>query len=462
MGLGQRRPPRKVKPRAIRAPQTPVVSASPGVAADDEQHDNNVLSLVIERLGHDGRGIARAPSGKTVFVDQALPGEHVDVRIHLQRGRFDEAHIIARTTSAAERVAPACAHFGVCGGCALQHMAPDAQLAHKRQVLIEHFEREGLPIAPLQVLSSTPYGYRRRARLGVNVDRQGNRLLGYRRHRSDRVCDITMCPVLTPALEQLLQPLRELIGQLAAPRQVGHIELLEADNARCVVVRQLRSEPDDEALWQQFGQSHAVRIMFVHGKGERATLEGDADLSYQLEVAGQSITLGFQPGDFFQVNREVNRQLVNQTLEWVAPTPGMNVLDLFAGVGNFSLGLAAMGATVYALEGQHVMVERLLDNAQRNGLSDVTADVADLTRVPVQGAYQAVVLDPPRDGARSVCERLAKRPVSSIAYVSCNPATLARDAAQLVKGGYRITHAAVVDMFPQTAHLETLMVFERS
>lgn len=462
MGLGQRRPPRKVKPRAIRAPQPPVVLASPGGAVDDQQHDDSVLSLIIERLGHDGRGIARAPSGKTVFVDQALPGEQVDVRIHHQRGRFDEAHVIARSTSSPDRVTPACAHFGTCGGCALQHLAPEAQLAHKRQVLTEHFEREGIHIPPVHALTSTPYSYRRRARLGVNVDRQGNRLLGYRRHRSDRVCSITMCPVLTPALERLLQPLHALIAELDAPRQVGHIELLEADNARCIVVRQLSSQPADEALWSAFGEANDVHIMFVRGKGEQATqLEGETDLSYQLDVAERSLTLGFQPGDFFQVNRDVNRQLVDTTLEWLSLQPGDAVLDLFAGVGNFSLGLAAMGANVHALEGQQVMVDRLLDNARRNELSDVTAAAADLTQVPVQGTYHAVVLDPPRDGARAVCEQLAKRPASLIAYVSCNPATLARDAAQLAAGGYRMTHAAVVDMFPQTAHLETLAIFKR-
>ena len=461
MGLGQRRPPRKVTPRARRAPQSPVVSAPPGVAADAPQHDDSVLTLTIERLAHDGRGIARAPSGKTVFVDLALPGEQVDVRIHHQRGRFDEAHVIARTSSSPDRVTPACAHFGVCGGCALQHMAPDAQLAHKRQVLVEHFEREGLSADPQQALTSAPYGYRRRARLGVNVDRQGNRLLGYRRHRSDRVCGITMCPVLTPALERLLQPLHALIGQLEAPRQVGHIELLDADSARCVVVRQIRPQPDDEALWHAFGDAHDVRVMFVRGKGEQVALEGESELSYQLDVADQSLTLGFQPGDFFQVNRDVNRQLVARTLTWLAPQADSAVLDLFAGVGNFTLGLAAMGARVHALEGQQLMVERLLDSAQRNGLANVTATAADLTQVPVAGDYQSVVLDPPRDGARAVCEQLAKRPVSSIAYVSCNPATLARDAASLVKGGYRMTQVAVVDMFPQTAHLETLAVFER-
>ena len=461
MGLGQRRPPRKVTPRVHRAPQSPVVSVPPGSGADTLQHDDSVLTLTIERLAHDGRGIARAPSGKTVFVDQALPGEQVDVRIHHQRGRFDEAHVIARTSSSPDRVTPACVHFGVCGGCALQHMAPNAQLAHKRQVLAEHFGREGLTTGSQQALTSVPYGYRRRARLGVNVDRQGHRLLGYRRHRSDRVCGITMCPVLTPALERLLQPLHVLIGQLEAPRHVGHIELLDADSARCIVVRQIRVQPDDEALWHAFGNAHDVRIMFVRGKGEQAALEGESELSYQLDVADQSLTLGFQPGDFFQVNRDVNRQLVAHTLTRLAPHANSAVLDLFAGVGNFTLGLAAMGARVHALEGQPPMVERLLDNAQRNGLVNVTAAAADLTQMPVTGDYQSVVLDPPRDGARAVCEQLAKRPVASIAYVSCNPATLARDAASLVKGGYRMTHVAVVDMFPQTAHVEALAVFER-
>lgn len=460
MGLGQRRPPRKVTPRTLRA-EAPVMSTSPGTGMPDDQvADSSIYPLFIERLGHDGRGIARAPSGKTVFVDQALPGERVNVRIHHQRGRFDEAHVISRESSSPDRVTPACPHFDTCGGCALQHIAPAAQLAHKRQVLVEHFEREGLSISPSEPLAGMPYGYRRRARLGVNVDRKGNRLLGYRRHRSERLCDIKACPVLTPRLEQLLQPIRGVIDQLAAPRQVGHIELLDADDNLCVVVRQIKAMPEDEAQWLRFGETHGVQVAFARGKDSN---DGEKlSLSYTLNIAGRALTLGFRPGDFFQVNRDVNRRLVDTTLDWLAPAPGTRVLDLFAGVGNFTLGLAAKGAEVHALEGQDVMVQRLLDNAYRNGLIGVTAAAADLTQVPLANGFDALVLDPPRDGARAVCEQLISQTARIVAYVSCNPATLARDAAVLVKGGYRITHAVVVDMFPQTAHLEALVVFERA
>ena len=325
---------------------------------------------------------------------------------------------------------------------------------------MEHFGRVGLTLSPSEALASVPYGYRRRARLGVNVDREGRRLLGYRRHRSERLCDIEVCPVLTPALEQLLQPIRCVIEQLEAPRLVGHIELLEADSGVCAIVRQIRPVPEDEALWRKFGEQHTASVVFARRKDDPAVAEGVA-LSYTLNAAGQTLTLEFRPGDFFQINRDVNRQLVSTLLEWLSPGPGTRVLDLFAGVGNFSLGLAAMGARVHAVEGQKMMVQRLQRNAQRNRLDGVTAAAADLTQAAIEGHYDIIVLDPPRDGAHAVCEQLALQSARTVAYVSCNPATLARDAAVLVNGGYRIAHAAIVDMFSQTAHLEALVIFKR-
>lgn len=447
MGLGQRRPPRTTVPRARRT-NTPDVDHSS--LPDD--------IVTVERLTHDGRGVAQARSGKRIFIEQALPGEQVSVRVHRQRGRYDEAHVAEYHTQAPERVAARCAHFGVCGGCTLQHMDADAQLTHKRQTLAEHFTRESITLPDVGQIAGPAYGYRRRARLGVNVDREGRRLLGFRRRNSERLLDIEMCPVLTPALASLLTPLKNVIDELASPRQVGHIELLESDDARCVVVRQLKPVPQDQALWQAFAEQTGTLFAFDNGAGVPETLP---NLHYSLKVEQQTLSLAFRPGDFFQVNREINQSLVSTVMDWLAPDANMRILDLFAGVGNFTLALATSGAQVHALEGRDTMVQRLMRNAEQNGLSNISAEVADLTSVDVTGQVDAVVLDPPRDGARRVCESLANRQVARIAYVACDPATLARDVAILCGRGYRVTRAAVVDMFPQTAHLESVVLLEK-
>lgn len=448
MGLGQRRPPRKAVARSQRN--------------HTSDHDNASLSsddtVTVERLAHDGRGVASAPSGKRVFIEQALPGEQVSLRVHRQRGRYDEAHIDTLHVAAPTRVTPECQHFGTCGGCALQHMQANVQLAHKRQVLIEQCQRESIDLPEVGALSGPVYGYRRRARLGVNVDRDGKRLLGFRRRNSERLLDIDMCPALVPGLAALLSPLKAVINSLDAPRQIGHIELLEADNARCIVVRQLKAVEQDQARWRAFAEREGTLFAFDNGQGVLSDLP---DLRYRLEIGTESIELTFRPGDFFQVNRTVNQQLVSTVIEWLCPSAGMRVLDLFAGVGNFTLALAASGAHVHALEGRDTMVQRLLDNAAHNGLSSVTADVADLASADVSNDVDAVVLDPPRDGARRVCEHLADSRVTHIVYVSCDPATLARDMAILCAGGYRVTRASVVDMFPQTAHLESVVLLEK-
>ncbi|WP_458526344.1 23S rRNA (uracil(1939)-C(5))-methyltransferase RlmD [Onishia taeanensis] len=460
--LGKRRTP-KTPTRNAQALR-PVAQA----AADDR-------GVEILRLAHDGRGVARDAAGKTLFVDRALPGERVEVAVHKSRQRFDEAHVRQVLRAAPERVTPACPHFGVCGGCDLQHQALEAQRDHKRQVLVEQLSRQGLTLEAAPVLlAAEGLGYRRRARLGVKVDADGRPHLGFRARGSHHLIDMTACPVLVPALEALLVPLREQLARLEAPRQVGHLELIASDAGVCLVVRQLRDQPADAKHWQAFAATHGVALGWLLGR-ETPRLEWLTevpDLHYGLKPAGaehedaRELVLGFAPGDFLQVNAGVNQRLVDTALAWLAPQAGERVLDCFAGVGNFSLALAARTGSVTGVEGNPLMVERLEANARRNGLTNITARQADLSReaqartLLTETEWDLVVLDPPREGAEALSRRLAASRVSRILYVSCDPATLARDAAQLVAGGYRLTRAAIADMFAQTAHLEAVLLFE--
>ncbi|MBZ5486761.1 RsmD family RNA methyltransferase [Halomonas aquamarina] len=425
--------------------------------------------LVIERLAHDGRGVAHDAAGKTVFVDRALPEERVEVAVHVNRKRFDEAHVKALLSRSAQRVEPPCAYFGQCGGCQLQHMAIDAQRAHKKDVLRELFARQGMTLPSVGLLAGSSEHYRRRARLGVKVDGQGSVLLGFRAAHSHRLVDIDQCHVLVEPLQSLMPALRALMGNLEAPRLVGHIELLTTDTECVVLVRQLKEHAGDARRWQTFAEQQAVALgAWVGRESVEFHWWGTPPVLQEvLHIPNQPpLTLGLLPGDFLQVNADVNQQMVTRVVEWLAPKAGQRIMDLFAGMGNFSLPLAASGARVHAVEGSVTMVARIKDNAARNGL-DISAQQADLSTaetarmlLKAHAGLDTVVLDPPRSGAEAVCQVLGRHEVPRVAYVSCDPATLARDAAHLVRAGYRITQVAVADMFLHTAHMETLMLFE--
>ncbi|HAA46301.1 MAG: 23S rRNA 5-methyluridine methyltransferase [Halomonas sp. 54_146] len=459
--LGKRRPPRPASGHSG-------LAGTPGGKARNTATDDT-SPLVIERLAHDGRGVAHAASGKTVFVDQALPGERVEVAIHLTRKRFDEAHIKSLLTTSEQRVAPPCPHFGHCGGCDLQHLAVDAQRDHKREVVRDLFARQGIVLTDIGTIQGSDQGYRRRARLGVKVDSQGKPHLGFRAAHSHRLVDIERCPVLVESLQRLLIPLRELLASLAAPRLVGHIELLATATTQVVLVRQLKEHPGDAARWQAFAQHQRVALGTWLGR-ETPTLHwhgAPPELEETLALEGQPpLTLSFSPGDFLQVNAQVNQQMVAKVIEWLAPKPGQRLLDLFAGIGNFSLPMAAAGADVHAVEGNPTMVGRIATNARRNQLmvSGQQGDLSDPASVNAllteHHGSDALVLDPPRSGAEAICQALAHHPVAKVVYISCDPATLARDAAHLVHAGYRVKQVVVADMFLHTAHLETMMLFE--
>ncbi|MFC3390425.1 RsmD family RNA methyltransferase [Aidingimonas halophila] len=453
--LGKRRPPRTSEKRS--SPSSVVTGQAQGIE--------------ILRLAHDGRGVARSDNGKTLFVERALPGERVSVAVHRSRRRFDEAHLRDVHLASPERVTPACDHFARCGGCDLQHMAPSAQRNHKQAVLVEQLERQHLTLPrPPSMLADASLGYRRRARLGVKVDAQGQVHVGFREAGSHHLVDIVDCPILVPALSSLLPSLSACLASLDAPHLVGHVELLDSDDGACVVVRQLRPHPGDERRWQSLAASRGFHLAWRSGR-DTPTLIWNGDVSpelyYRLDSGQTDVKVGFEPGDFLQVHAGVNQQLIDTILEWVMPDLAEgHVLDLFAGIGNVSLALAVHAAEVTAVEGQQAMVDRLMKNARANGLDNIDARQADLMDDSVVSALltassrDLVILDPPREGAEAVCRHLAQKGPARVLYVSCDPATLARDAAHLVHGGYRIVASAVADMFAQTSHLESVLLFE--
>ena len=451
--LGQRRQQRSATRKRLEAP---------GAKRDDEG------SVVIERLAHDGRGVAHDREGKILFIEQALPGEEIEVAIHTQHGRYDEGHVRRVLKASDERVTPGCAHFGRCGGCDLQHRATDGQRRHKQQVLREHLARHDIALPEPLTLAGQAWGYRRRARLGVRVGSDDRIHMGYRVRGQDRLFNIEQCPILDPRLEALIEPLRALIETLEVPRRLGHIELVAGDDHVMITLRQLRRVPGDLARWQAFARTHEVLLSVLCGEGDTPALERlddhpDTWPHYRAQPGNEALNIHVRSGDFLQANAEVNHQLIAQVLAWAEVSEAMPVVDLFAGVGNFSLTLAAAGARVVAYEGRESMVQRLRDNAEAAGVSDhVEARRADLASAPA-GLEDAalVVLDPPRAGAQGICQSLAVKGPSRVLYVSCEPATLARDVHLLISGGYRLVKAAVADMFPQTAHLESLVLLER-
>lgn len=434
--------------------------------------DGKARGVRIERLAHDARGLAHDADGKALFVEGALPGEWVDVAVHRTRKRFDEAHVRERLEVSPERVTPPCEYFGRCGGCDFQHLALPAQRRHKQAVLIDLLARQGVEVeTPPELLAGAGQGYRRRARLGVKQDAEGRLHLGFRARHSHRLVDIQRCTILMPELGALLGPLHQQLARLQAPRQVGHLELLASDQGPSLVIRQLKAHAVDREAWHAFGIEYGLHLAWLVGRETPALewLTPEPSLTCRMPGAEETLELGFAPGDFLQANAEVNRQMVTTALSWLGELEGIPVLDLFAGVGNFSLPLASAGARVTAVEGSPSMVERLASNARINWPGQawrVTARRADLAQqaavddLLARHAPGVVVLDPPRDGAESAARALVTAPVPRVLYIACDPATLARDAAHLLRGGYRIKRLAVADMFVHTSHLESMLLFE--
>ena len=425
--------------------------------------------LEIESLTHDGRGVAR-PGGKAVFVHGALPGERVTARRVRRHRNYDEAIALQIERRAADRVVPRCPHFGVCGGCALQHLESGAQLRAKERHVFDELTRTGhvAPAARLEPLAASPWGYRRHARLGVKfVPKKGGVLVGFRESFSPLVAEIGECAVLPERVSRLLRPLARLIGDLSICARVPQIEVAVADNLVALVVRVLDppAASDRERL-EAFAREQQIEFYLQPGGLESVVpLTAPATPLY-YELGTQDVRIAFAPTDFIQVNGPVNEQLIARAIEQLAPRPEDRLLDLFCGLGNFTLPLARRVASVTGVEGNAGLVERARRNAEANTIANARFHVANLgAQLPdyewARAAYDLVLLDPPRVGAKEIVLQLARWRPRRVVYVSCHPGSLARDAGILVNDlGYELARAGVIDMFPHTAHVESMAVFE--
>jgi 23S rRNA (uracil1939-C5)-methyltransferase len=421
--------------------------------------------LAIERLANDGRGIAFV-DGRTWFVAGALPGERVEARVLGARSQVVEARSERILDASPQRRSEPCAHARRCGGCSVQHMHHADQLALKQRMLEEQLGR----LAGLQPQQWAPplvgpeFAYRRRARIAVRWDAKGRRLaVGFRAAASQDIVAIDDCPVLVQPLQPILRGLPTLLRELDKPQAIGHVELFNG-SASAVLVRHTAPLGEaDLARLQAFCVAQDAQL-WLHGVGEPQPFGPEQRLGYRLEA--WDLQLDYRPGDFIQVNAPVNEAMVAQALDWLAPQANERVLDLFCGLGNFALPLARLAREVVAVEGVSAMLERAARNAASNGLSNAHFFQADLSNSLLetgwaQGGFAAVLLDPPRDGALQVVRQIGGLGAERLLYVSCNPATLARDSAELQAQGYRLSKAGILDMFPQTAHVEAMALFIR-
>jgi 23S rRNA (uracil1939-C5)-methyltransferase len=426
-----------------------------------------VVQASVVDLAQDGRGVAKL-DGKTVFVDGALKGEVVELRIVKRRRQYDEAELVSVVSPSADRVTPRCRHFGLCGGCSLQHLSPVAQLKAKEQQLMDNFERIG-QVSPGEILpplEGPAWGYRRRARLGVKyVHKKGRVLAGFRERNKPYLADLAYCQVLSPPHGELPEKLAALTETLSIKEQLPQVELAVGDDSSALVFR-VMTEPNSEDLvkLKHFGEERGVAIYLQPGGLDtvRPLVPNSAPLSYAIE----GLRLEFAPIDFVQVNRDINVAMVSRALDILSPKPEDSVLDLFCGLGNFTLPLARRGRKVRGVEGDAGLIAKARANATANGIGNADFAVENLFEPKEFGEwakerYDLVLLDPPRAGAVELLPRFAEWRPRRVVYISCHPGSLARDARILTKDlGYSLKAAGVMDMFPHTTHVESIAVFE--
>ncbi len=444
------------------------------------------MQLTIESVDHEGQGVARSAEGKTVFVEGALAGELVEVRITRKKPSYDKAAVEQVLSASVNRVTPRCPHFGVCGGCSMQHLDPHAQVAVKQRVLEDNLQRIGgvTPDTVFPPIVGPFWGYRHRARLSVrHVEKKGGVLVGFHEKRSSYVADMRECHVLPKHVSDLLPKLRILIGSLSIRDRAPQIEYAEGDGLPVLVLRNLEapSEADLDAL-KVFARANRVQ-WYLQPKGPETAqpLPGETQvLGYKLQEFG--LRYPFSPTEFTQVNPHINEMLVRKAIRWLDIEPHDRVGDFFCGLGNFTLPIAQRAQFTYGVEGSQGLVNRAKENAALNGLSERT-EFAVANLFEIDAAWGASLppldkwlVDPPRDGALELVKSLpdvaphegadssagaTMRAPKRIVYVSCNPATLARDAGVLVhQKGYRMRGAGIANMFPHTAHVESIAVFD--
>lgn len=427
----------------------------------------------IESLDHEGRGVTHV-DGKAIFVDGALTGETIEYASYRKKQAYELAHCVRVVEASSQRVTPGCRWFGVCGGCSMQHLDAPAQAAVKQRVLEDalwHLAR--LRAAALYpTIQGSPWGYRFRARLSVRlVPKKGGVLVGFHERRSSYVADMTSCEILPRRVSALLPRLRVLIAGLSRPDRVPQIEVALGDVNCAFVLRHLEPLTDhDLTQLREFASEHAIDWWLQPG-GPDSAAPLDAAMAERLWYALPEFDLRFayRPTEFTQVNFAVNRMLVRRALNLLDPRPGERVADMFCGIGNFTLPIARLGAQVVGIEGSRPLTRRAEQNARANGLAErIEFRVMDLFELAPDslaalGRFEKMLIDPPREGAVTLAKALGDDAPARIVYVSCNPATLARDAAVLThEKGYRLRGAGIANMFPQTSHVESIALFERA
>ncbi|MEQ1974624.1 23S rRNA (uracil(1939)-C(5))-methyltransferase RlmD [Xenorhabdus sp. SGI240] len=425
--------------------------------------NRGIISVTADNLDAQGQGIARH-QGKTIFIAGLLPGEQAQIQLTEEKRQFAKAKVVKRLSDSPQRVAPHCPHFKVCGGCQQQHVATELQVKTKASVLEHLIQREtGISISAEPIIRSPEYGYRRRARLGLQYHaKQQTLLMGFRQRQTNDLVNIKRCPVMRPELEQLLQPLYQCLNSLYAVKRLGHVELVLAESGPLVVLRHLDPlKQEDQETLRIFSVQYNVAIYLLGDeKSLEPLMEGQTAPWYQVN----GLKLVFSPQDFIQVNDAVNQQMVAQALAWLDLQSTDRVLDLFCGMGNFTLPIATKVQATVGVEGVAELVVSGQYNARLNKLNNVDFFhenlESDIHQQPwaAQG-FNKVLLDPARAGAAGVMAHIVKLVPEKVVYVSCNPTTLARDSKVLLEAGYHLVSVRMLDMFPHTGHLESMALF---
>ena len=430
------------------------------------------MTVIVESLDQEGRGIAHV-DGKATFIEGALPGERVTYSVFKKKPNYDQATVTQVFKPSPVRTDPKCKHFGVCGGCSMQHLDASAQVAAKQRILEDNLKHIG-KVTPGIILRPTygsAWGYRQRARMSVKlVEKKGGVLVGFHEKRSSFIANMDSCEVLPPRISALIAPLRELFVKMSISNRIPQVELAVGELVDVLVLRILDPlTPEDEVLLKAFADKHHIQFWLQVKGPETAEPYYPLDapeLFYSLPEF--NVTMPYRPTEFTQVNSGVNRILVRRVMQMLDPRPGERIADLFCGLGNFTLPIARRGADVLGVEGSLELVRRAQSNAVYNHISNASFMQANLFEVTPEsmaemGHFDKMLIDPPRDGAAALVNAISEvNPPRRIVYVSCNPSTLARDADVLVHSkGYRLLAAGVVNMFPHTAHVESIALFEQ-
>ncbi len=418
----------------------------------------------VERLDHHGAGIAYL-NKKPLFIEGALPGEEVLTQLVEEKSKFARGKLIKILQPSDKRVEPFCPHYHECGGCDLQHLDYDQQLTHKQQTLRQLMRKfAGSDIELDAPVLGEPLGYRRRARVSLFVDKKTRQLhFGFRKKQSKQIAQVTDCPVLAPQLNVLLPEIYAELQKFKKPEQLGHVELVLGDNSPCITLRHMSKLADAEVeALVELAKRHKASLYLMPQTDQLDLVEGEIPF---YQEAG--VTVPFTPNNFIQVNQAVNQKMVAQAIEWLDPQQNDRVLDLFCGLGNFSLPLAKLVKQVVGVEGVAEMVEKATNNASLNQINNAQFYHANLEldfegQTWAAGKFDKILLDPARAGASGIVDQVSALGAGRVVYVSCNPATLARDSQSLIEQGYQLTKLGMLDMFPHTSHLESMALFEKS